>query len=696
MTPHLPRPAGPRAALNAVWLRLAIAQQNRLLPWVAIAAIAGAATYLYVGAEPPVWLAPGCAALGATLLPWRRALLPHVVALLLLAFAAGLFAARQKAHAMPAFAPVPYRASMVRGTVIARDMLVDGVRLTLGRASLDGSAFGPRSIRVTWRGPVPDISVGAIVSVRARLFPPDPPAIPGGRDPEREAWFSGLGASGYALAAPTVLRHVPASRLQQARDDIAARLMRDLPGAPGAVAATLLTGESAAVPEPDRAAFRAAGLSHLLAIAGLHIGIVMGLATLAARFLLLRSEYLALRIEATRAAALVGLVAGGGYFLLTGGHVPTGRSLLMAALVVLGLLAGRRAFSLRGWGLAALAVVALAPSAVAGPSFQLSFAAVLALIAGYEVAAPWLRRVRGQGGWRRATLHHLIALALTSLLAGSASLPFIAYHFGAIQPYFILANLVAVPLTAFWVMPLGLLSLPLMPFGLEGPPVRLMGAGISVILRLAHAIAGLPAATLPAPDMPGSALVLAAAALGLLCLNRGRWRALAVPPALAACLIWACATPPDLLIAANGRAYGLRAGHRLHIVALRGGDPYTVAVWQQHFGALPLAPAQCPATRCAVLGGQGAWHFGQPPLPCAATLLILRASPHPGCPGTPIITHTDLRRNGAYAIWLAPHPRARTDRQSTGNRPWTAPALPGLRPIGLKLAPTEALPPGPD
>ncbi len=693
MTLPLSRPGGPRVTLNVARFWLAGALTDRLLPWSAVAAIAGAATYLFYGAEPGYGWPLALLTLGSGLLLWRRSRFTQAAGGMLLAFAGGVLAARIAAHRMPPFPAVPYHAVALQGRVVARQTLADGVRLVLDDASLDGASFGPRALRVTWRGVVPaNLAVGAIIEARARLFPPDPPAIPGGRDPEREAWFANLGAFGYATTVPRVLREVPADWLRQTRDAIAARLMADLPRSTGPIAATLLAGESAAIAVADRDAFRAAGLSHLLAIAGLHIAIVMGLFTLAARALLLRWEFLALRVQVMRVAAVIGLGGGLGYFLLTGSHVPTGRSLAMAALVVLALLTGRRAVSLRGWGLAALVLVLLAPSAVAGPSFQLSFAAVLALIAGYQAATPVLRRLRGDGGWGRTVAHHMVTLALTSLLAGTACLPFIAYHFGAVQPYFVLANLVAVPLTAMWVMPLGLLALPLMPLGLEWPVVRLMGAGLGVILRLARAIAALPAATLPTPGMPGLALGLFAAALALLCLNRRWLRGLAAPPALAAMLLWATATPPDLLLAASGRAYALRADQGLAVVNYRGGDAYTVAVWRETLGARQVVPANCPASACAVLAGPLFWHFGAATGSCAAAIILMRASRHPDCPATRLITHADISANGAYALWLGGHARLRTDLGVSGIRPWTR--EPGQRRFApaLPMAPMETLP----
>ena len=204
--------------------------------------------------------------------------------------------------------------------------------------------------------------------------------------------------------------------------------------------------------------------------------------------------------------------------VLTGMHVPIVRSFAMACLFTLAVLAGRRAISLRGLALAAMVLMLIEPQEVPGVSFQMSFSAVLALISGYEALRPALRTLHGSGGWQRRFASHLAALALTSALAGTASAPFGAYHFGRIQIYFVIANMVAVPLTALWVMPAGLIALLLMPFGLDWLAYVPMGWGAEAILWVARTTAAWPAATLDVPHMPPWGLAVpVSASPGLAC-----------------------------------------------------------------------------------------------------------------------------------------------------------------------------------
>jgi competence protein ComEC len=293
--------------------------------------------------------------------------------------------------------------------------------------------------------------------------------------------------------------------------------------------------------------------------------------------------------------------------------------------------------------------------------------------------------------------HHAATLMLTSLLAGAASMPFIAYHFGGIQLYFVLANLIAVPLTALWVMPTGLLALALMPLGLDRLALVPMGWGIQLLLWLARGIAAWPGATLAVPHMPLHALLPIALGLAWLCLWRSRARLLGIAPMLAGIVAAFCSVPPDALLAANGRLAGLRGAHALYLQQTRGGDAYVQAAWQQYLGlpALPLqsAPATvCDASGCRSQQAATAIRFAGDRAPCDAAVIVSpTAAPH--CPGALNVGRATIRHAGAAAIWLGPHPMLITDRDVRGQRPWVFLTPEQTRAgLGLPLAPTEALP----
>ena len=686
---------------GALWVE---AERGRFAPWLAVAMVAGAAGYFVLLAEPPGWAAPlgvGVAA-GVCAAGWRHGV-ARFLAGLGLAAALGFGSAQWSAWRAPAMDPLPARAVVLSAAVRGVDVLPEGRRLVLEDVRL-GPDQPPlrRLVRVRMkRGDIGDPVTGDRVELRTVLRPPSMPAYPGAWDIQRDAWFAGIAGGGVALNPVVITRHEApqgwAARVQAVRDAVGRRALAALPGTPGAVAATLLTGNTRAIPQADRDAFRDSGLAHLLAVAGLHIGIVMGLFMFTTRLGLAAWPHAALHWPTRAIAAGVALAAGGAYLVLTGGHVPIIRSFAMACLVTLGIVVGRRALSFRGLALGAAALVAIAPSEVVGVSFQMSFSAVLALIAGYEALRPVLRRLYGPGWWRVAS--HVVALVLTSLLAGTASAPYGAFHFGHVQVYFIAANLVAVPLTAMWTLPWGVAALFLMPLGLEWVAFVPMGWGLDAIIWIARAVASWPAATLPTPPMPGWGLAVLSLGIAWLCLWRTRLRLAGGVLILAGVLSPLASPPPDVLVSADARLIAWRAGDGYGLQSRSGGSKFVRDAWQDHLAAGLLRPLTdatpgCDASTCragGVLLLRGTAHRGD----CAGVALLVSAEPSRGvCPGVGLLDRFTVWRDGAHAVWLgAGAPIVVSDRAFRGSRPWVPPPPTPRRNVpDLPMAPIEVLP----
>ncbi len=670
------------------------AERGRFFPWLPVAMTAGNAFYFALLWEPPEWLGAAALALAAVAaVALRRTVVARGAMLTVAAAAVGFAAAQVATSRAPPLLEVPRRAVAVTGLVRAVEPLPEGFRVTLEQPVLGEGAPQPRTVRIRLRDQDPTVpATGDTLRVRARLSPPNPPAYPGGWDLQRDAFFSGIGAYGYALSRVAIIAHAAptgiARTLQATREIIAARINAVLDGPAAAICATLLTGSPAAIPPEDRAAFRDSGLSHLLAIAGLHIGIVMGLIFAVVRVGLAASERASLHWPTKPIAALAALAAGGGYMLLTGAHVPIIRSFAMACLVTLGVIVGRRALSLRGLALAMAALLLLAPEQAMGVSFQMSFSAVLALIAGYDALRPALMRLNAGGGWRRRLSGHVVALALTSALAGTASAPFAAYHFGQVQLYNVLANVAAVPLTAFWVMPAGLMSLALMPLHLEFFSLVPMGWGASAVLWIGRTVSALPSATLMVPHMPDWGLVCVALGMAWLGLWRTRLRLAGVVPLLLGLASPALVRPPDVLLAADGRLAAIFSRGDMFVQEKDGSSDFTEDAWRQMWAAriraLPDRPeggVACTNRACRVSEGNNSPTVilllgSANETDCDAALLLSLEPIYLHCP-PPVpdaFDRFDLWRNGAHAVWIGRDGvRVVSDREVRGERPWVPP-----------------------
>ena len=663
-------------------LAVAVAERGRFMPWLGAFMITGALGYFALDHEPPAYAGPVLATSAvAMVVLLRRQAVGRAAAAALLALSVGFASGQWATSRAPAPLVLPRKATLITATVLQVDELPTGRRLVLGDAHLDGGPVLPRILHVRLRNTdAGTIEGGDTIRVRAVLRPPAPPAYPGAWDLQRDAFFNGLGGSGMALWPVERLAQPGQSSLRRwvmnLRQIVADRIMAGLPGVKGAVAATMLTGLGTAIPTDDRAAFRDSGLAHLLAVAGLHIGIVMGLVMGATRFALALSERAALRWPCKQIAAAAALAAGLGYVLLTGMHVPVLRSFAMASLVTLGIVSGRRAISMRGLALAAMVLIIYAPQEVTGVSFQMSFAAVLALIAGYEVLGPVLARLQQ---WR--STRHVVVLVLTSLLAGVAAAPFGAYYFGHVQVYFILANLAAVPLTAAVVLPAGLLSLALMPLGLERLALVPMGWAIDVVLWIAHHVAALPAASFGVPHMPGWGLAIVALGLAWLGLWRSRLRLAGLAIVAAGLLAGLVSPPADMLISSDARLIAWRSPAFLQ--TRPGNSRFVLDSWSQYW-AEPLSapfpengapgPIRCDIDGCRIEQAGAAILIArsQRPMDCAAAAVVVSAEPSRDvCPALPRIDRFAVWRNGAYAVWL--HDGTAdvvSDRAYRGDRPW--------------------------
>ena len=462
------------------------------------------------------------------------------------------------------------------GTFVARvldreDQPAEGrIRLVLAlRVGEDARAV---RVNLPVERDAPGISEGAVLRLKARLMPPAPPMLPGGYDFARSAWFMGLSATGSVQGPVQV---ITPSHDRPLLADLQAGLSRhvqaQVDGPAGAIAATLASGDRGAIPPEDDAAMRDSGLAHLLSISGLHVSaLAAGVWFLAMRVLSLW-PWLALRVRLPLVAAGAAALAGIGYTLLTGAEVPTVRSCIGTVLVLGALALGREPLSFRLLAAAALFVMLLWPEAVIGPSFQMSFAAVMAIVA-LHTCAPVrsFLSAREEAWWQRG-LRNLAMLLLTGLVIELALMPIGLFHFHRSGVYGALANVIAIPLTTFVSMPLVALGLLLDSIGAGAPAWWLAGKSIEAMLAMAHWVADRPGAVTLLPALGLGPVMLFTVGGLWLALWRGRKRLWGLPAVAAGTVMLLTVTAPDLLISGDGNHVGITGETADGLLVLREG-----------------------------------------------------------------------------------------------------------------------------
>jgi competence protein ComEC len=612
-----------------------------------------------------------------------------------LLFALGLGTAWLRAeHVRAPVIERSWRALMIEGTVDAVEPRPAEGRTRLRLTGMSGLPPG-LTARVGIRGDAPaGVVPGARVALRASLSPPPGPNIPGGYHFARRAWFDGIGAVGYALSGVTVVTPAPprpglVRRFEAFRSALTKRLQDGVGGREGGLAAALVTGDRGGIPDDVTEAMRDSGLAHLISISGLHIAVVVGGVLWGTRRLLAQSERLALDLNIKLIAALAAAVAGIGYTLIAGAEVPTVRSCIAVLIVLVGLALGREAISLRLVAAGAFFILLVRPDFLLGPSFQLSFAAVTAIVALYE--SPLGRRFNaGKEAGRAARLWHgVLALLATGIAAEIALAPIAFFHFNQMGLYGVAANLAAIPLTSFVILPLLGLSVFLGAVGLAAPIDWLLGHALDLLIRVAEIAAAMPGAVsrLPAaPDWAFAVLILGGV---WFCLWQTRRRWLALVPVAIGAVGMATAQPPDLIVDGDGKHLAVVRDGKVALLRSRAGD-YVRSMWADAAGEAisgnleTLPDARCTPDACTarIMAGGRAWTL----LATRSGLLIDRAAFEPACAVADIVVsdrrlpywcaprwlkldRSSLAETGALSIWLD-GPRIRAVAREDGAHPW--------------------------
>ncbi|MBL8906676.1 MAG: ComEC/Rec2 family competence protein [Rhizobiales bacterium] len=679
------------------------AQESALFAWLPVCLTAGIWIYFWRETEPSLIAIAAVAALGLALaLVWLKHRFPLVLGLCLLL--AGICLAKTRTEWVRApVLPATTGEVLCEGTVERIEARRGNrVSITLRITALTGVAPGHTPSAVKLLAPArPAVEIGDRIKARCRLSPPPAPVSPGGFDYARTLWFEGIGATGRVIGSVEVLDRATSlagefqAGLQNLRAAIGERVRARLAGDIGAIGEALITGERAEISRDANTSMQISGLAHVLSISGLHMSLVAGGVFALVRGLLALWPGLVLQWPIKKWAACAALLAGFGYLLLSGSEIATRRSYIMLAIMFIAILIDRPALSTRNLALAALFILAIEPEAAISASFQMSFLAVAGLVSFFDA---WYGRGSDEkrvasSVWMtalRLAARMILLAAATTLIAGTlSSIPAI-YHFGRASPYSLIANLLAMPVIGFLIMPMAVASVWLMPLELEYWPLTIMGEGIRLMLAISAWVSTLPGARLNLPSVPLPASLLLAAAALVLCLARGRLRFTGLALVPLALVIALYRSEPDILVERTAANVAVRTPEgTLSFASLRRGR-FAAEKWLQANGEeAQLSPAsdagawECGKGLCKAVVRNYRIAYADDELAIrqacpAVDILIARFPLRDRCGEVPVtIDRFDVWRNGSYAVYLGNgRVEQRTARAGQGNRPWTVKPIP--------------------
>lgn len=644
--------------------------------WLPVALGAGIIAYSNLSFEPNQFtiyyalLAAILLLLAATRLPRGKMLLVYL-AMSLIGFAAAIY---QTSRFETANLREPLFVEKMRARVIAvvPDENRQSALLEIQWIKGVKKAYTPRRVRLSLRGKDNRVEPGQIIETRGKIFPPSPPLLPGEYDFARYFFYRDIHGVGYIIPPVKLISSESKSSLatdfQHARQRLEEWLLKNISAPANGIAVALVTGDTLSIDPKAEEAVRSSGLAHILSISGMHMAIVCGFFFVGFRFLLAAIPSIANRTDIKKISALLALLAGFAYLTLADFPVSAVRAYVMMFFFFLGVLLDRQAITVRSLAWAAIAILLVQPSSLFEAGFQLSFVATLALVVFYRQSAYyWERRMQEEITWWQRPFYYIGGLILTSLVASLATAPFVANYFNIFNAYSILANLLALPLLSFVIMPSLLFGMALAPLGLSKPFMQAAGKGIDWMIDSSAWVTSLPGANWYIPPlMPGANLLIGAGILVIL-LSYGYWRWIGIVPILIALASAVAYQPPDILI-----------DRELNHVALQDKDgqwwlwrgrsnrSFTARYWQEKQGIElkvwdfedDLPGLFCTRTGCTwrkkgkrvILP----WRESYIPEAClrGADLIITRYPLPAECKDIMRITPDELSRNGGIAVWL--------------------------------------------
>ncbi|MCK5284428.1 MAG: ComEC family competence protein [Alphaproteobacteria bacterium] len=623
----------------------------------------------------------------------------RVPAILLTLIAVGFLSAQIRTHIV--HTPILQKTLgpvSISGIIDAIEDLGDksGARLILSNLDIERLSIRdtPNKIRLKiWKDQ--GLVVGQRVKVLAKIKKPSAPVIPEGFDFQRYLYFKQIGAVGFGFNKPEIIQDVsPYSFVrivERMRQVVAASVEKNMDYPQASLAMALITGRKTAIDKKDKEAMRHAGLAHMLAISGMHVGLFSGVLFFFSRLLMSLIPNFALKHPIKKYAAIFAMFGAIAYMFLAGSTIPTQRAILMVSIVFLAIILDRSPLSLRSVAFAALVVLLFFPESLLSASFHMSFAAVTGLILFYEWIRPLWSIWSGQSGFIKRSVLYFAGICITTIIATFATAPFALFHFQQLAVYSLIANVIAMPLLAFIVMPFVVLALFLMPFGFESLAFFPLGIGIHGILETAHFVSELPNAVLKAPAWPLAGLVNLVLGMLIFTLWQGRLRYVSL-----ICFICFLSSiflykQPDILISSSYNLVAFKIKGQGFYISNKRREKFVSENWARYYGNSIDEAIVWPkeGLKSFITCGEHGCRFkingynisyiehqmvGQEE--CANADILLSKEPLKGCKLSKVIDFFDTYRNGAHAIWLGNSGEdnallIKTTEEMRGMRPWS-------------------------
>jgi competence protein ComEC len=678
-----------------------LSARGTLFPWVPVFMGAGVGWWFSLSSEPDGLFYAAVAGFLVVCITfvWRGPELLHPLFVAGAALALGILACGVRLNAVAAPTLEFRYYGPVTGRVVGIDRSqTDALRVTLDRVWLDrvDADRVPLRVRLSLRGREPghQPAPGEVVMVTGHLSAPDGPVEPGEFDFRRMAFFNRLGAVGYTTA-PVVLWQRPdegALPIDRMRTWMAEGMRQAMPSQAGAFAAGAMTGDRSGITKDTVQDLRDSSLAHLLAISGMNLAFLIAFVFGMIRYGLALVPYVALRVNAKKIAAVASWGVAAFYLALSGSNVATERAFIMVSVMLGAVLLDRKALTLRSVAIAGVVLLAWKPESLLEPGFQMSFAATVALIAGFRAVD---RRVIN--GAMPQWAIPVFTLVLSSVIGGLSTAPYAAATFNRFSDYGLVANLLTVPVMGAVVMPAGAVAALLAPLGLAAPALWVMEMGSAWILMIAQWVSGWEGSVTPIPS-PGPwviPLVTVAGVWVILWRSSVRW--VAAAPALVALWLWVGTERPLVLISGDGALVGVMGPEGRAVSAPRGAG-FAARNWLENDG--DLAPQEVAAERPGFQGSGGRRKFTVAGVTgialkgknsaiavasaCAEADFVVVPLPIDDAPDGCIVLDTrSLKRSGAMALVAAPGGLGVVATHDTRRR-WS-PRLQGSEPLHATL-----------